>query len=335
MATNSASEAGFAAALEGNFAQIHDKLSIEPRFGVSRADQLNAEQFRAGVQKAISSIYQIHECRPEIQSDPVTTYGVWEERLVKGRNPLPVRTLIATPPNATKQPIVIINDGMGVRHTAGIDDPRYEGENVGQMLYEAGHPVLVVGLTGFEDTLYPSLWGISGINQYYVMLKAAGRDLAVVWVQDAFDATCMFFQKTGLSINDFGLVGVSKSGVISAILTHVFEGAKRAYMASSFSDFEQQYASPIAYQYATGERVHYDNAGLIAALWKEKVRLSFSNQDSSVYASEARDGAFTKLVNTARKKWGKRSIEQFGQAPFHYFDKADVTGFFERPKRDG
>jgi hypothetical protein len=217
---------------------------------------------------------------------------------------------------------------MGVRHTAGIDAPRYEGEDVARFLYEAGHPVLIIGLTGFEDTLYPGLWGISGINQYYVLQKAAGRDLAVVWVQDAVDATCFFFQNTSLAMKDFGLVGVSKSGVISAILAHFFKEATRVYLASSFSTFEQNYAMPSPYHYATGERLYYDNAGLLAALYKEKVRLSYSTKDSEVYASEARNGNFVKLINEARERWKKKPVEQFGRAPFHYFDRADVTAFF-------
>ncbi|MGE0290345.1 MAG: hypothetical protein AB7P16_29020 [Bradyrhizobium sp.] len=300
-------------------------IRVEPTY--SLASGMTAIDFRDGLKAAM---IDINDTLPAVTQTPtlIDTVGGWQRYNDAKRTDefWSNRLYYRTPaPGTWKQPVLVINDGMGAYYSTGILPPRYTGENVAQILHAAGHPVLVMALKGFDDKYFRPAWGVHGVFRFDAYAKQRGTTAASIWLQDAIDAVGLLKQ---WHAGPIGVTGVSKSANIAAAVALISDDVDRAYLASGHSMYEDQFGSSNAWGYAVGERLHYSRVSVLAALWDKAVRLSYSTNDDVSYRVEAIEGRVLNAVNTVRIAWGKPQLSQLSAAPSHYYDAADVAAFF-------
>lgn len=320
----------YAADLEGRAFNQLQGVRVESQFALSNAAIHTAEAFRDGVADAMQSVHAPLAC--DVQSstyhfdiggwmlyDDYKRPGeIWRMRF-RYRAP-------AGPPSTWKRPVVVVNDGLGLDYATGVASRGYAGENIAQILRDAGHPVLVMALKGFDDKYFRGGWGVNGIYQFDAYMKARGRSIASEWIQDASDAICLM--KFWFPSKPIGITGVSKSGIVAASAALLSPNVDSVYLASGFSDYESKFYALGAWSYGWGERALYERNAVLAALFDKRLRLSYSQNDDISYRIESDQGRVLNAVNAARLAWGKPPISQFPAAPSHYYDASDVTAFF-------
>ena len=320
----------YVADLEGRAQHQLEGVQVEPQFSLANAATMTAEVFRDGVTEAVRSVNNVKPCDVQpstyhydvggwmLYDDAKRPDEIWRMRF---RYKAP-----AGDPVTWKRPVVVVNDGMGLDYTTGYQSRGYAGENVAQVLVNAGHPVLAMALKGFDDKHFRGGWGVNGIYQFDAYMKARGRSIASEWIQDALDAVCLM--QSWFPGKPIGITGVSKSGVVAASAALLHPAVDAAYLASGFSAYEAEFGALGPWGYAWGERLRYDRNALIAALYDKRVRLSYSQNDDISYRVEAGECRVLNAVNAARSAWGKTLVTQFSSAPSHYYSAADVTAFF-------
>lgn len=322
----------YAADLEGRAFNQFDTIRVVPTLTVAGASTMTASDFRDGVAASIRMIHNVpSSCESQTPTNVGTNSGwtlyndakrtgeFWTNRLYY-KQP-------ASDPATWKEPIVVINDGMGVLYSTGISSRGYAGENVAQILLDDGHPVLVMALKGMDDKYFSGGWGISGLEEFEAFVKARGDSAVSIWIRDAYDAVCLMQQWfPGKSI---GTTGVSKSGIIAASAAILNFGIDKVYLASGFSAFESKFSGINTWSYGFGERAKYERNSVVLALWDRAVRLSYSSTNDDIsYRIEAAEGRVMNAVNAQRSSWSKPLISEFSSAPSHYYDATDVATFF-------
>ena len=180
----------YAADLEGRAANMRALISVDATYRLDNAATFSAADFQSNVAAAVRSVHAVPaSCIAQNltytdtvsgwarYNDPKRTGEFWSNRLFWKDGD-----------GTGKMPILVINDGLGAYYSIGASPPRYTGENVAQILNNAGHPVTVMALKGFDDKAFASAWGIPGIDQFDAFVKARGDSPMSVWIRDAFDA---------------------------------------------------------------------------------------------------------------------------------------------------
>lgn len=323
----------YAADLEGRAQYQLDGVRVDSQFSLANAATMSAEAFRDGATDAVRSVNVIQPCdvQPSIYHFDVGGWMLYDD----AKRPDEIwrmRFRYRAPDgdqSTWKRPVVVVNDGMGLDYSTGYQSRGYAGENVAQILRDAGHPVLVMALKGFDDKYFRGGWGVNGIYQFDAYMKARGKSIASEWIQDAFDAVCLM--RSWFPDKSIGITGVSKSGIVAASAALLHPDVDSVYLASGFSDYEAKFYALGPWGYAWGERVLYERNALLAAMYDKRVRLSYSQNDDISYRIESDQGRVLNAVNAARTAWGKPQISQFSAAPSHYYSAADVTAFFAAP----
>lgn len=330
-----ADEMAYAASIEGPKATEHGLLKVDPVYSVANAPNYTAADFRQALTLAAREILSLDGCDPtQTQTFYYYTTSIngvsWSVHNVDSRSPWRSIVYYHQPPGAPetwKRPVLVVNDGMGIDYSAGTVTPRLPGENIGEALALAGHPVMVMALKGFDKTLFRGVWGVTGAEQYASMMRARGLDGYTGWVQDAHDAMCLL--KRWHPGRTLGVTGVSKSASLAALTALFHDDADRVLLASGFSEFERRFLSiSTSWAYAPAQLLVFERQALLLGLQGKHVRLSYSEIDSLMYRVEALESRVRGVVNPIRSGWGLGAVTQRNHMNGHYYDTADAVAFF-------
>jgi len=305
-----------------------EALKAPTRYSVATAPGYTAEAFSDGLEREARQLFELDTCLP-FKATPSGRAGPWTIHRTGSRGLLDGQVWYASPANFRGRPVLVISDGAsGAARLAGEKEARYPGEAVARALYEAGHPVLVMALKGFEEPEMPAAWGIPGPDYYAALLKARGLDRQTEWVRDAHDALCLL--RSLQPAPRFGVVGVSKSGVLAALAALFHPDVDSVYLASGFSRFEETYSLNYGWAYAPGERLRFTRNAVLLALFDRRVRLSYSEADHPFYAEEAVQGLVLESLVAVLTAWNVPLLRltQHTHGYGHYFDLRDVEAFF-------
>lgn len=325
----------YAAALEGPDVNLHDNVWITPPYDPSAGLGFTAANFRAGVVQGIKDVYGVDGVKPS--NIPVQFHyndGGWLIHDITTGSPWRVRMWYYTPPtdpSTWKDPILIISDvsisSMGGRWQGVLHGVRVTGENVGQFMAWDNHPVMIIALAGMEPYQFGGWYGMHPVYQFDSYMNMRGSSAMSVWVHDAFVAATLLEQwHPGKNI---GVIGASKSGIPAATTALLHDKVTRAYIASTFTKFEDTFGAGSEFSYGSGERQHFARTALPLAMHEEGLRFSYSPLDDVAYRVEVNEQRLVNELNAVRTGWGEPAITQFSNAPSHYFDQTDVQAFFQ------
>lgn len=324
----------YASDLEGIGANLHSKLWVAPPHDPSVGLGFTAADFRSGVIQGIRDVYGVSGVKPT--TIPVQFHyndGGWLIHDIDTGSPWRVRMWYYTPatdPSTWKDPILIVSDvsisSMGGRWGGVLHGVRMPGENVGQFMAWDNHPVMMIALAGMEPYQFGGWYGMHPVYQFDSYANMRGTSAMSIWVHDAFVAATLLEQwHPGRNI---GVIGASKSGIPAATTALLHDKVSRAYIASTFTKFEDTFGAGSEFSYGSGERLHFSRTALPLAMYQEQVRLSYSPLDDVAYRVEVNEQRLVNELNAIRAGWGEQAITQFSNAPSHYFDQADVQAFF-------
>jgi hypothetical protein len=314
-------------ALEGALEPEFEVLNATAKYSVATAPAYSAEAFSEGVKKEVRELFGLDGCLP-FSAAPLRIEGPWTIHETGSRGLLKGHVWYASPGGPRGRPVLVVSDGASEAAVlAGRREPRYPGEAVARALYDAGHPVLIMSLKGFEEPKLPDAWGIPGADYYASMLKARGLDRQTEWVRDAHDSMCLL--KRLEPAERYGVVGVSKSAILAALVALLHPDVDSVYLASGFSRFEEEYPLNYGWAYAPGERLRFTRNAVLLSLFDRRVRLSFSDADHPFYGKEARQRLLLGSLTAVHAKWRvPGAVVQHTHGFGHYFDCLDVTEFF-------
>lgn len=313
----------------GQDVNLYNKLRVTPALGLQTAGAMTATAFREAMVDAVKAVYGFDGTYPDpIEVEFHNNDGGWLIHDMVTGSPWRTRFWYFTPPTnpATwKKPVLIIAD-VSISAMGGRPAPRYTGENVAQFMAWDNHPVMMIALAGMEPYVFGGWYGMHPVYQFDSYMNMRGSSAMSVWVRDAYVAASLLEDwHPGKTI---GVIGVSKSGIPAATTALLHSAVDQAYIASTFTMFEETFGAGSEFSYGSGERVQFARVALPLALNNKGLRLSYSALDDVQYRVETNEHRLLNALNAIRTGWSAPAITQFDGAPFHYFNQADVTAFF-------